>query len=429
MSVTTDAAASGKTAFRRGPDKLDRPLRVSTSLAGLAFAVLLVCIAAAVGWSFVATAPIKIAAQGILLSKLGVLDVSANAAGRITALKVAVGDRVTAGQAVAEIGQPELGDTLQSKLMELASRRAEQEQQRQLTTRTDEAADRQRAMRRQAIDVRLVSLAQRLATTREIEAGTASLFASGVTTRMRLLDVTNDRSRTENDLNDARSQLLSLQAEAEEQQARDDRESLKAQIAVDGAERAIAVVRASLSRADVVTAPASGTVVEINVNNGEQVQPGVALLRMLPGEDGPKDLQAVIYVAGGGGKRVQPGMEVQVVPATARQQRDGYIEGRVTGVADLPATRESILRVLKNAAFVDQLMQAGPPYQATVALATDPKSPSGFRWSTGVGPATPIQVGTLVSAKIVVDRVPVISLVVPRAETLISALHRWMPGH
>lgn len=421
MVVRTDAV----TAFRRSPDKLDRPLRVSTSLAGLAFAALLLCILAALGWSFVATAPIKVEAQGILLSRLGVLDVSANAAGRVTDLKVSVGDHVIAGQAIAEISQPELGETLQSKIMELASRRAEQEQLRLLTARTDEAADRQRAMRHQAIDVRVASLAQRLVTTREIEANTASLFASGVTTRMRLLDTTNDRSRTENDLNDARSQLLSLQAEVEEQHARDDREALKAQIAVDDAERAIAVVRASLARADVVTAPASGSVVEINVNGGEQVQPGVALLRMLPGESEPKDLQAVIYVAGGGGKRVQPGMEVQVVPATARQQRDGFIEGRVVAVADLPATRESILRVLKNAAFVDQLTRAGPPYQAIVSLATDPNAPSGFRWSTGTGSATPIQVGTLVNAKIVVDRVPVIGLIVPRAETLIRSLHAW----
>ena len=49
MAVTIDAATSGKTAFRRSPDKLDRPLRVSTSLAGLAFAVLLVRIVAAGG--------------------------------------------------------------------------------------------------------------------------------------------------------------------------------------------------------------------------------------------------------------------------------------------------------------------------------------------------------------------------------------------
>ncbi len=423
MSVTTDPAASRKTVFRRSPDKLDRPLRVSTSIAGLAFAVLLLCIVAATAWSFVSTAPIKVEAQGILLSRLGVLDVSANAAGRVTDLKVLVGDHVTSGQAVAEISQPELGETLQSKIMELASRRAEQQQLRLLTARTGEAADRQRAMRRQAIDVRVASLTQRLATTREIEANTASLFASGVTTRMRLLDTTNDRSRSENDLNDARSQLLSLQAEIEEQHARDDREALKAQIAVDDAERAIAVVRASLARADVVTAPTGGTVVEINVNGGEQVQPGVALLRMLPGESEAKDLQAIVYVSGGGGKRVQPGMEVQVVPATARQQRDGFIEGRVVAVAELPASRESILRVLKNAAFVDQLTRAGPPYQVMISLATDPDAPSGFRWSTGTGPATPIQIGTQVSAKIVVDRVPVIGLIVPRAETLIRALH------
>jgi HlyD family secretion protein len=424
VSSESSAAGSHAQLIRRSPDKLDRLLRVNTSLAGAAFAMLLLVMAAAIVWSFASTAPIKILAQGILLSKLGVADVTANAAGRVKSLKVAVGDRVVAGQAVAELSQPDLGDTLLSKRLELDARNAEREQVRELAARTLEVADRQRGLRMEALEVRLVSLATRLATLREIEFNTAALLTSGITTRFRALEATNERSRTENERNDARSQVLTLRAEAEEERARDEREILKADQAVAAAERALAVSSASLSRSDVVQAQLSGTIVEVNVNLGERIEVGVPLMRMLPADETGSDLQAVIFVPGGGGKRVKPGMEAQIIPATVRLQRDGFIQGRVVSVSDLPATRESMMRVLKNAGFVDQLTKSGLPYEAKVLLDADPTSPTRLRWSTGVGPADPIGVGTVAEAKIVVDRVPIIGLVIPRAETVVAFLRR-----
>lgn len=423
--VPTTAPAPRAALLRRSPDRLDRPLRLSASLAAFSLAVLVAAAVAAAIWSFVSTAPVKVQAQGLILSRLGVSDVTANAAGRVTALKVEVGDRVVAGQVVAEISQPDLGETLKSKTIELEARKTEREQIRRLATRTFEIAERQRARRREAIDVRIASLTSRLATMREIEANTKGLLASGVTTLVRALETTNERSRTENDLNDARSQLITLQAEAEDQKARDERELLRADIAVAAAERELAVTRANLSRSDTVLAQRDGQIVEVNVNLGEPVQIGAAIMRMLPGSGAAANLEAVVFVAGGGGKRVRPGMQAQIVPATVRLQRDGFIEGLVVAVSDLPATRESMMRVLKNAAFVDQLTKAGLPYEATVALATDPASPTGLRWSTGTGPASPIGLGTVTEARIVVDRVPIIGLVIPRAETLMLSVRRW----
>ncbi|KMO36325.1 NHLP bacteriocin system secretion protein [Methylobacterium aquaticum] len=423
--MPTTAPAPRAALLRRSPDRLDRPLRLSASLAAFSLAVLVAAAVAAAIWSFVSTAPVKVQAQGLILSRLGVSDVTANAAGRVTALKVEVGDRVVAGQVVAEISQPDLGETLKSKTIELEARKTEREQIRRLATRTFEIAERQRARRREAIDVRIASLTSRLATMREIEANTKGLLASGVTTLVRALETTNERSRTENDLNDARSQLITLQAEAEDQKARDERELLRADIAVAAAERELAVTRANLSRSDTVLAQRDGQIVEVNVNLGEPVQIGAAIMRMLPGSGAAANLEAVVFVAGGGGKRVRPGMQAQIVPATVRLQRDGFIEGLVVAVSDLPATRESMMRVLKNAAFVDQLTKAGLPYEATVALATDPASPTGLRWSTGTGPASPIGLGTVTEARIVVDRVPIIGLVIPRAETLMLSVRRW----
>jgi hypothetical protein len=111
------------------------------------------------------------------------------------------------------------------------------------------------------------------------------------------------------------------------------------------------------------------------------------------------------------------------VPSSARLQRDGFIEGKVISVAELPATPESMQRILKNSALVETLTSSGPPYEVLVRLATDPASPSGFKWSTGRGTATSPDGGTIVDAKFVVDRIPLLALVVPRVETVLG----WLP--
>lgn len=406
-------------------ERLDRLLLVSSSLTGTALAALVLAMIAAIVWSVRSSAPVKVEAQGIVLSRQGVGDVTADAEGRVTALRIAVGDRLQVGQVVAELSQPAHGDRARSKQLELDGLRAQRDELQVLTDRTFAAAEAQRALRRQALEVRAAALTQRMATLRNIEASTIALFASGVATRLRALEATNERSRAENDLNDVASQMLVLRSESEEGRAQNEREALKSRLAVAVAERELDVLRASMSRSNVVLARAEGTVTEVNVNLGDQVQPGMPLARVLLGTARPSDLQVVVFVPGGGGKRVHPGMAVQVVPATARLQRDGFIEGRVVSVAELPASKESMQRILKNDAFVAALTKAGPPYEAVVALDTDPRSPSGFRWSTGQGPAAPLGAGTMAEAKIVVDRLPVIALVIPRAETVLGALRRW----
>ena len=222
MRPVTQAAEPTRTAFvpLPSPENLDRPLRVSTSMASLGLAVLLAAISAAIVWSFVSAVPVKVEAQGILLSRLGVADVTANAGGLVKALRVATGDRVQAGQIVAELNEPELEDKLQTELIERQSQDSARALLAQVQARTLAASERERDVQRQALEVRAQSLMDRLATLREIERNTAGLVASGFETRTKLLEAINDRSRTQTDLNDTRSQVLTLQSQDEQERSR-----------------------------------------------------------------------------------------------------------------------------------------------------------------------------------------------------------------
>src|SRR4029077_12893401 len=122
---------------------------------------------------------------------------------------------------------------------------------------------------------------------------------------------------------------------------------------------------------------------------------------------------AVLFVPASSGKRVQPGMVVQVAPSTVKREEYGAILGRVTWVADFPSTSRGMTRLLGNEALVNKLMTEGPPIQVDVALERDPSTPTGFRWSSSRGPAVKISSGTLADGSVVVSKDRPMRLVIP----------------
>ena len=124
-------------------------------------------------------------------------------------------------------------------------------------------------------------------------------------------------------------------------------------------------------------------------------------------------LTGAAFSAPGTGKKVAPGMEAQVSPSTVKREEYGAIRGKVTWVAEFPATARGMTRLLGNEALVTKLMEQGPLIQVDVALTRDPATPTGYRWSSSRGPTLRITSGTLATGSVVVQRDRPISLLVP----------------
>lgn len=124
-------------------------------------------------------------------------------------------------------------------------------------------------------------------------------------------------------------------------------------------------------------------------------------------------LQAVVYVATADGKRVTNGMEIRVAPASFKPEEHGYMLGRISAVAEFPATTTSMMRVLRNDQLVTQLSQTGAPFEVVADLEVDPGSPSGYRWTSAGGPDSRVQSGTPCTARIAVQSQRPVELVVP----------------
>jgi HlyD family secretion protein len=91
----------------------------------------------------------------------------------------------------------------------------------------------------------------------------------------------------------------------------------------------------------------------------------------------------------------------------------GFLLGEVAAVAPFPSTYEGILRTLGSDDLVQALNVGTAPIEIHVALATDPSTTSGYRWSSPGGPPTTVESGTLGTATIITGEQRPLDFILP----------------
>jgi hypothetical protein len=132
---------------------------------------------------------------------------------------------------------------------------------------------------------------------------------------------------------------------------------------------------------------------------------------IVPAADG--HLEALLYVASGDAKRVEPGMRVEVSPASVRREEFGFIRARVASIAEYPATEAAMLHEFDNPPLARALSAGSPVTEVRVEMEPDPTRPGRFRWSSGRGAPVRMSGGTMFEGEIVTDEKAPIDLVVP----------------
>jgi len=405
-----------------GPEELDQLVRVSAPVAWLAFWFLAILIVGVVVWSFYSTAPVKISAQGIIIAKSGVAEVSATSQGQIVGLAFKVGDQIEKGDPVAEIVQPSIAEDIAAKTAELEQLLIKKEQIAEFQETTEDSQSALLEQNESNIRQRIETLEKTLVINQDSEKTMKDLLDRGITTRPRYLAARSEMLDTENQLNDARGELAAVRAERAKLSTANAREILGLDLDIARVQTDLTTLNAEADRRKEIISDVAGTVAEVSVRPGDIVSIGQAVLRVvsLPSEETGQELVGRLYASSADGKKLRPGMPVQIVPATARLERDSYLMGKVTEVSLIPATRDSIQATLRNNSLVDVMTRDGPPFEVVVELIRDDNTVSKYAWSNGVGLDKQVESGTLLTAKIIVDRIPIIALVVPRAETVMA---------
>ena len=76
----------------------------------------------------------------------------------------------------------------------------------------------------------------------------------------------------------------------------------------------------------------------------------------------------MVYVVAADGFKVQPDMDVRILPATATRQGAVFLRGRVQSVARFPATNAQLMYSLQNEEWVNSLLRLGPTLEIMIDI-------------------------------------------------------------
>jgi HlyD family secretion protein len=395
------------------PDQLDQALRIVRPQHVLGFGVVATVMIAGLIWSVISTAPVKVGGPGVLLSPSGVASVTAPDAGHIERLFVRPGDQVKVDQPIALIRRSAQLDELRA-----ADEEAREVQDRFQALQAEFAAqDRIQAdllaRTRAAYENRVANLGTQSATLAKRREGESKLRDQGILSALSLFETETQLAQVNNELATARNRITELALEREQQAGKQRQELADLRIRAQSLTRHADNLRREYERDRQVMSTTAGAIAEIGVDVDDPVVAGQVIARLLVNDAGEARLTAIAYLPAAEGKKVKAGMAARVSPSTVKFELEGYILGRVIRIAELPASREGLLRRLKNAVLVEEILKAGTPFEVEVELQRDATTPSGYAWTSGEGPDIRIEPGTLARTEVVVERIHIISLIFP----------------
>ena len=393
------------------PEQLDQLLQVTDPRGWLALVALGALILTSLVWGVFGSIPTEATGEGILLRRGGVSSLVAAESGQVEELLVSVGDVIEKGQVVARIRQDELLRQIQDTRDRLADVRREYQDLLRYAGEQGRLRGRDLAQERANLQQSIRAYEREVELARERIAVERDLLKDGLITKQTLLASEQRLNTAQDQLANARLQLNSLELKGLDSAQQTDQQVEAREAQIRDLEIELRERQARLTETARVVSNRAGRVLELLVDRGDVVNPGTPLLSL---EVVSEELQAVLFVPASAGKRVQPGMRVRVSPSTVKREEYGSMIGRVTWASEYPSTARGMTRLLGNEALVQRLMQEGPPIQVNVTLEKDPKTPTGYRWSSSTGPSVQISSGTLATGSVVVREERPINLVVPR---------------
>ncbi|MEM6453524.1 MAG: NHLP bacteriocin system secretion protein [Acidobacteriota bacterium] len=392
------------------PEQLDQALRVTRPSGWLSLLAVVALILAALAWGIFGTLSTMAEGPGMLLRQSGVVGLTSTGHGQVEAMLVAVGDHVEKGQVVAtvrqELMQREIAD-LEQKRAELDALRLDLERYIAAQTKLDDAS---LAQRRQNLEQRIGTLEREQKLLEESVTARRELLEDGLITQQMLLTSEQQLNLSKDRLASARLELngLALERLKTEQDLEQRLELKRAEIRE--VDLRLSGLRDQLAESIQVVSTHAGRVIELIVNEGDLVGRGSLVLNM---EVDAEELMAVVFVPASLGKQVEVGMQANISPSNVQREEYGFLLGTVTRVADFPSTTPGLLRLLANDDLVSKLMEEEPPIRVDVALERNPETPTGYAWSSRLGPEQRISSGTVSQGSLIVRQDRPISLVIP----------------
>lgn len=401
------------------PEQLDRVLTVARPGDWLAFGALAAITVAVLIWSVAGRVSTRVSGNGILVAEGGAIFAPvANGEGMLVQLLVAPGDRVSRGQRLARIAQPDLEERLASARALVAEDAAEGAALRGQVGDFASARARNSGAQRALLEQQRADAQAKVDEIAAQYRDARDLLARGIVTRGKVSELADALAAARQAVTEAGSRVVRLEADEISARNSDSRDVRSAFSRLSEAQRQLHELAAELDRRQWVTSPVAGRVVEIKSPIGSRVNVGNPVIAV---ENGAASLQLVLYLPPGEGKRVRAGMRVNISPSVAKREEYGTVTGRIVAVSEFPATAQAMAATLQNDQLVKDFSAAGAPIAARVLLDRNPATTTGYAWAGGSGPETRLTSGTLATAEVTVERQAPIHFALPFLKGLVGS--------
>lgn len=422
------------------PEELDQRLKVVSPIGWVALIAIGILIIAALIWGIFGSIADKATGQGIIISSGGITGIIHHANGQITDVSINDGDYIEKGQVIARIQQTELIEEINKYKQDLAAARAIDLDNLELNNsrlnfniygKIGEIYKNYQAAKANVETQRTYYNTQKTQAEYELEQARIqyedtldkynkykTLYENGAVSEKELTDFERQlevnelayKTKQQNFIQLPLSQLLEAEATFEAQ-----KQWLKDTIYVStlDLENNIQKMQRDLMNNSEIIASASGRVLELRVKRGDIVQAGAVICTIAEEREQTDSLEAVVYVPVDQGKKIMPGMEANISPTTVKKEEYGFMMGNVVSVSEYPSSAQGMMLTLGNSELVQQLSGEGAPIEVKVKLVMDRNTPSGYKWSTSLGPSLIIDDGTFCLGEVKVEEKRPISMVVP----------------
>ena len=393
------------------------PLEVTSTRGWMSLVALGAVIVGALVWGVLGRIPQTVAGQGIMVAEGGLHRIQSSGGGRVDSVYARPGLAVKRGQTIAVLAQPELRTSisqLEASLADLQENRQTTatllDSDRRLGLASIEQQQRQADEAIRAADQQIVALDARIANER-------SAVSRGLLTSDVLEATVAARAEVHLQKLSTVARKQELGANAVQLQVSSNRDLFALDQQIRQARNRLDQLQSQLASYMYVTSPYDGVVVEQLVDAGQSIVQGSPIVTVEPANVAP---QVLIFIPLEG-KRIRPGMRVEMVPGGVRPEETGYFLGEVRAVSSAPLSGSALDRYLKNELLVEQFTSSGGAYLIEVDVERDTSTVSKFKWTSRAGAPISFGSGTLLNGKIVVDEMRPVSLIMP-------ALRRWLGG-
>ncbi len=413
----TDTGVNPTRPGLRDPEHLNEAIRVTSRSTWILLTSLALCVAGFITWGFLGRLDFSAGGPGVLLrSRSEVADVVARADGTVASIHVAPGQQVAAGDVLVSV-------TLSDLKAQRDLAKSALDAQRQEYAKYESASVADITRRKADVEIQTTTLQADIAEAsnnrrllRQIYSDYVTNWQQGLATRPQLQAALSRLDSVQQSVRQMTDRLMTLSTEEIEFENEVSRNLLDLKIRLIAAESRYRDLQVQFEIGSTIRSPVAGTVTEITTQINATVTTGEHLA-VVESNTSARTLIAHAYLPIDQGKRVLSGMPAEISPTSIDEDIYGSIRGVVLRVSPLPISRAGLIAVLGDSSLVNMMTRAGAPIDVEIALQTDPHSEDGLSWTSATRPPTPITPGTTVAAKIVVDRLRPVSLILPSVVT------------